>query len=105
MDPKTDIHFLPKPIIDIKEFDYIENTKDVYANLFEINLKEKLKMYQYPFSVSPEIQSGDTRIRQKLYKACFKELKSIYGECFISGDSLYGKKKKKPCVMLNAFYI
>ena len=95
MDPKTDIKFLSKPKIDPNEFDYIKNTKDVYANLFEINLKKEIKMYQYPYSVAPEIPSGETRIRQYLFKACSKELKSIYGECFISGDSLYGIKEEE----------
>ena len=95
MDPKTDIQFLSKPEIDPKKLDYIQNKKDVYANLFEIKLKKEIKIYQYPFSVAPEIPSGETRIRQYLFKACSKDLKSLYGECFISGDSLYGTKKEE----------
>ena len=50
-------------------------------------------MYQYPFSVFPAIETGDIRIRQKLFKACNKELREIYGEWFFSGDSLYGTKE------------
>ena len=93
MDPKNDITFLPKPKINVGELDYIMNKKNVYANLFEININKELKMYQYPYSVIPEIPSGDLRIRGELYKGCSKKLKKIYGECFISGDSLYGVKK------------
>ena len=93
MDPKTDIKFLKKPEINLNKLEYILNKKKVYANLFEINLNKELKMYQYPFAVTPEIPAGDIRIRQKLFKACNRQLKTIYGECFISGDSLYGIKK------------
>ena len=73
---------------------YLENDyKDVYANLFEIKIKNPLKLYQYPFSVFPDVGEGDFRIRNKLFKSCSKNLKKIYGECFISGDCLYGMKK------------
>ena len=92
LDPKTDITFLLKPKINIKELN-IKNTKKVYANLFEINVTKELIMYQYPFSVVPAIEAGDIRIRQKLFKACSKDLREIYGECFFSGDSLYGTKE------------
>ena len=92
MDPKVDIQFLTKPNLDIKKIN-INNSKDVYANLFEINVTKELNMYQYPFSVEPAIEPGDIRIRQKLYKGCCKDLRKAYGECFISGDSLYGTKE------------
>ena len=95
MDPKTDIAFLENPKINMNKIDYIMNKKSVYANLFEINITKELKMYQYPYSVTPEIPAGDIRIRQELYKAGCKQLKKIYGECFISGDSLYGTKKEE----------
>ena len=88
------IYFLPKPKINPQELSYLgKKNKDVYANLFQIKIKKKLKLYQYPFSVFPEVGEGDFRIRFKLFKACIKELKKIYGECFISGDSLYANKK------------
>ena len=94
LDPKTDINFIPKPSIDISKLNYIKKPeKKVYANLYEIILNKPLKLYQYPYSVVPEIEGGDIRIRDKLFKACSKKLKEKYGECFISGDSLYAKKK------------
>ena len=87
------ITFLPKPKIDPKKLKYITNTKKVYANLYEIILTKDIFIYQYPFTVSPEIEAGDSRMRQVLFKGCNRQLKSIYGECLISGDSLYGIKK------------
>ena len=93
MDPITDISFLEKPNIKAKELNYVENQKDVYANLYEIILKKPLQLYQYPYKVEEGIESGDTRIRDKLFKGCSRELKEIYGECFISGDSLYARNK------------
>ena len=93
MDPKTDISFLEKPEINAKKLKYIENEREVYANLYEIILKKPLKLYQYPYKVAEGVESGDTRIRDKLFKACSRQLKEIYGECFISGDILYGINK------------
>jgi hypothetical protein len=90
---ESDINFLPKPKIDPSKFKYIYDTRQVYANLYEIELTKEILLYQYPFTVSPEIEPGDSRIRQLLFKGCSRQLKSIYGECLISGDSLYGLKK------------
>ena len=93
MESIEDITFLTKPNIDPNKFDYIGNHKNVYANLFEIILHKDIKLLQYPFAVLPEIISGDIIIRQKLFRGCSKDLREKYGECFISGDSLYGTKK------------
>ena len=90
---ESEINFLQKPVIDIKKLKYIENEKKVYTNLYEIILSKDLIIYQYPFKVTPEIEAGDARMRQILFKASSKQLKSKYGECLISGDSLYGPKK------------
>jgi aubergine-like protein len=90
---ESEISFLPKPKINPKNLKYITNTKSIYANLYQIILSKDLLVYQYPFSVTPEIEAGDSRMRQALFKGCSRQLKSIYGECLISGDSLYGLKK------------
>ena len=87
------ICFLKKHSINPKKLDYIENEKDVYANLFEIKLTKDLKLYKYPYSVFPDIGEGDFRIRKYLFRSSSKSLKKIYGECFISGDALYSRKK------------
>ena len=42
---------------------YIVNSKDVYVNLFEIELKKQLILYQYPYTVDPPIGSSDILIR------------------------------------------
>ena len=70
------ITFLPDPKLNPRKLEYLrEDTKDVYANLFEIKLNTNLELYQYPFSVFPDVGEGDFRIRNKLFKACSKELR------------------------------
>ena len=86
------INFLEKPKINAKSLNYIQNSKDVYANLYEIKITKELKLFQNPFHVTPQINEADFRIRDKLFKAAGKKLKAIYGDCFISGDSLYSMK-------------
>ena len=93
MESKTNISFLTKPKINSEKLKYILNSKNVYANLYEIKIKKELKLFQYPFEVSPPISDGDIRIRDKLFKAANKKLKAIYEDCFISGNSLYTMKK------------
>ena len=90
---ESDIDFVKKPKINAKELNYIMNSKDVYANLYEIKIKKELKLYQYPFTVTPPIGNADIRIREKLFKYSYKKLKNYYDDCFISGDSLYSMKK------------
>ena len=90
-----EISFLTKPKINAKELTYVLNTKQVYANLFEINMKKKLTLFQYPYTVNPPIGSADTIIRDKLFKHASRQLKTIFGDCFISGDSLYSMKEIK----------
>ena len=93
MEINTDFKFLNKPKIDISKLNYISNSKKVYANLFEIILTRPLLIYQYPYSTSPPLEAGDIKTRQRLFRACRNSLRELYGECFISGDSLYGIKK------------
>ena len=81
---ESEISFLGNPKLDLANLPYIENKKEVYANLYEIKIKKELKFCQYPYSVTPEIEAGDFRIRNKLFKACYKELKETYGECFVN---------------------
>ena len=90
---ESEVSFIENPHLDLKSLPYIENKKSVYANLYEIKIKKELKLCQYPYSVTPEIEAGDIRIRDKIFKACNRKLKDVYGECFISGDSLYGMNK------------
>jgi len=91
--PNQEINFLTKPVIDPKKLKYVKSSKKVYANLYEIFLNKTIKVYQYPFKVDPEIEAGDTSIREIIRKSAFRELKNIYGEFIISGDSLFGTKK------------
>ena len=93
MESTSDIDFLTKPKIDAKQLKSIMNTKNVYANLYEIFIKKELTLYQYPYEVTPPIGNTDIRIREKLFKAANKKLRKIFEDCFISGDSLYSMKK------------
>jgi hypothetical protein len=88
-----EINFLTKPLIDPKKLKYVVNSKKVYANLYEIFLTKTITLYQYPFKVDPEIEAGDVSIRQIIQRSAYRELKSIYGEFIISGDSLFGINK------------
>ena len=100
------INFLEKPKINANSLNYIQNSKDVYANLYEIKISKELKLFQYPFHVTPQINEADFRIRDKLFKAAGKKLKVIYGDCFISGDSLYSMKKiEEPKVVTCNIYL
>ena len=96
------VQYLTKPKIKGDSLPYINQNKEIYVNLFKIIIKKPLTLFQYPYSVSPEIEAGDLRIRNKLFKYCGigekkdrKKLRDFYGECFISGDSLYGMKEVK----------
>ena len=90
------IQYLKKPHIKGDSLPYLKKdnkSKDVYVNLFKINITKPLKLYQYPFSTVPEIGEGDYKIRNKIFRKCCRELKKVYGECFFYGDSLYGMKE------------
>ena len=105
---ESKIQYLTKPKIKGDQLPYVNTDKEIYVNLFKILIKKPLKLYQYPYSVKPEIDASDLRIRKKLFKYCGvgekkdrKKPKDFYGECFISGDSLYGMKE---CKEANEFY-
>ena len=70
-----EINFLQKPNINTRELNYIEYPTKVYANLFEIILQKPIILYQYPYKVIPEIESGDEQIRDKIFKSIYKKLK------------------------------
>ena len=91
MESTPTLKYLTKPKIN-KKLPYISDTKEIYVNLFKISLKKELKIFQYPYSVTPEIEAGDLTIRNNIFKKASRQLKSIYGECFLSGDSLYAIK-------------
>ena len=90
---ESEITFLQKPKIDPNKLKYIVDKRKIYVNLYEIILTKDLLIYQYPFKISPEIDAGDANIRQIIFKGCNRHLKSIYGECLVSGESLYGLNK------------
>ena len=102
MDQNKIINFLEKPKIKAKDLEYVLEPKKVYVNLFEIKMKKALTLYQYPYIVKPPIGSTDTLIREKLFKYSSRHLKNIFGECFISGDSLYSMKEIKEKIIVKS---
>ena len=97
---ESSIQYLKKPKINGDSLPYKQKISDIYVNLFEFKMSKPIKLYQYPFTVKPEIGEGDYKIRNKLFKYCGigkkkekKKIKDFYGECFISGDSLYAMKE------------
>lgn len=92
METGKQIAFLPNPHINGNSLNYAKPVR-IYANLFEIKLTKELKVYQYPYEVTPKIVEGNFSIRRKLFMKCNRELKKIYDVFFISGDSLYSLNK------------
>ena len=100
MESKPKITYLQKPKIKGEQLPYVKDINEIYTNLFEFKMTKPITLYQYPFKVTPEIEEGDYKIRNKLYKHCGigekkerKRLRYFYGECFISGDSLYALRE------------
>ena len=98
-----EIHYQAKPTLTKAKLPYLKpEEKEIYVNLFKINNKKPLKLFQYPYAVAPEIDASDLRIRNKLFKYAStgekenrKKVKDFYGECFVFGDSLYAMKEIK----------
>ena len=93
MKSNKEIDFIPKPKINAKKLTYVLNSKKVYANLFEIKMSKQLTLFQYPYTVNPQIGTTDILIRDKLFKRSNHQLRKIFGDCFISGDSLYSMRE------------
>jgi len=107
MESTPAIQYLTKPNIKGDSLSYKQKISDIYVNLFEFKMTKSIKLYQYPFTVKPEIGEGDYKIRNKLFKYCGigkkkekKKIKDFYGECFISGDSLYAMKEIKEQIIM-----
>ena len=92
-DKFTSISFLPNPNIDFGKLYYITDKKEIYVNLFEFSIKRDLKIYKYPFAISPPIDEGMDKLKQNIFYRCSRDIKQKYGLFFISGDSIYSTQK------------
>ena len=109
MEEAPKIEYQTKPALNKAKLTYLKpEEKDIYVNLFKINIKKPLKLFQYPYAVTPEIDAADLRIRNKLFKYAGigennqrKKVKDFYGECFVFGDSLYAMKEIKELKTFN----
>ena len=77
---------LTNPYINFSSFPYLkENLENTKINLFKINLKKDIIIYQYSISIEPEI-NNNKRILQSIKKI----LNEIYGDLyFIYENNLY----------------
>ena len=92
-DIATKITFLSKPEIDYGKLSFITEIKDIYVNLFEFYIKKDLKLYKYPFYITPEIDTSMTKMKQNIINKCLLNIKQTYGLFVISGDAIYSMKK------------
>lgn len=94
MESSQEINFLTKPKINIEKLKYIQNDPiNIYVNLYEIILSKELKLFQYPFSISPEPDENNEKLMKLLYKGCYGHLKSIFKNFFINNKILYSPTK------------
>ena len=95
--------YLPKPLINTKNLKYITETKDIYANLYEFELKNKISIYKYYLSIYPEVETENSTFRHKIYKSILEQdtLKNVYEPFFIFRDKLYSLKKEENEVSFN----
>ena len=95
--------YLPKPLINTKNLKYITETKDIYANLYEFELKNKISIYKYYLSIYPEVETENSTFRHKIYKSILEQdqLRNLYEPFFIFRDKLYSLKKEENEVSFN----
>ena len=60
METPKQIAFLPNPHINGNSSPIYKPVK-IYANLFEIKLTKELKVYQYPYKLTPKIPQKEQR--------------------------------------------
>ena len=94
VEKETQLTVLGNPKLSNK-LSYITNTKDVYVNLFKITLKKNVILYEYPFTISPEIDETNEKLKNKIFKRGYNKIRNVYGECFQSGDFIYSLKEIK----------
>ena len=83
------LQLLPKPDLKYDKLNYIKEKREIYVNLFEFGTKKDLKLFKYPFIITPEVEKNAVKLIHSILKAVYKEIHSIYGVFIISGGSLY----------------
>ena len=87
------LQLLPKPDLKYDKLNYIKEKREIYVNLFEFGTKKDLKLFKYPFIITPEVEKNAVKLIQSILKGVYKEIHSVYGVFIISGDSLYSMNK------------
>lgn len=84
-----DCQFLAKPSFNAKDLPYVRGNKLIYVNLFKVAITKNWVIYQYPLTFEPEVAKENFRIKRALYSQVEKDVKKIYGECFLAGDTIF----------------
>ena len=93
MEDSLNIKFLGKPNIKYENLSYIVEKKEIYVNIFEFNTARDIKIFKYPFTITPEIDKNASKLLQLIFRNLSKKIQEIYGVYTISGNSLYSMKK------------
>ena len=91
MEQNQVVEFLKRP--NLGKLPYIQASKNIYVNLFDIKFTKKVTVFKYPYHVDPELGEDDMSIREKIFKYLLSKLRPVYKECFHSGDMLYSLEK------------
>ena len=66
---------------------------DLYTNLFPIEFTRQMHIYQYPYTIEPEVAVENSQIRRRIFMRLRNKLREIYGETIQTGDVMYALKK------------
>ena len=102
MEDSLNIKFLEKPNIKYENLSYIVEKKEIYVNIFEFNTARDIKIFKYPFTITPEIDKNASKLLQLIFRNLSKKIQEIYGVYTISGNSLYSMKKISEIKSFNA---
>ena len=100
-DELNNINFLTNPNIDYTKLNYIKDKKEIYINIYEFNIKKDLKLFKYPFKITPNVDNILTTIKQNVLNKFNPEIKKVYKVSCISGDSIYSMNKIETISIFN----
>lgn len=99
------INFLPP--LTSKNLPYIEESTNLYANLYKIIITTPLILYEYAIKFADDLPEISTRVKRKVILKINKEITEKYGIFIYNGMSLFCSKKIKEVVqkevIVNAF--
>ena len=100
--PLSQIDFLPAP--DLSDLPYVNKEVNLYANLYEINLKENKTFYQYSVHYQDDLPELSSRFKMKIISKRYQDITNQFGLYIYTGNCLYGEKDIKDIVSYNIIY-